>query len=175
MSGFSMPQARTLPENRAAAMRRQLVAEVVGQPRRRRRRLLFAAGGVLVVAGATAAGYAFVPHSQPVTDKGSARCYTVASLSAGPQSFTSIGVATEVNSGRPGQVTDALGTCASLWSQGFLRAGPQGAGVPTARPSPGADNPVPPLVVCVLPDGTAAVFPGDKSTCAALSLPSAGG
>jgi hypothetical protein len=173
MTGFSTPPARTLPEDRAAAIRRQLVAEVARRPRRRRR-LRFAVGGVVVAAGATAAGYAFVPHSQPVTDMDTARCYTVASLSAGPQSFTSIAQATPVNSGRPGQVTDALGTCASLWNQGFLRAGPQGAGVSTARPSPGADNPVPTLVACVLPDGTAAVFPGGKSTCAALGLPNAG-
>jgi hypothetical protein len=102
-------------------------------------------------------------------------CYTVASLSAGPQSCTSIAMASPVNSGRPGQVTDALGTCSSLWSQGLIKAGPRGAAVPASRPSPDAHDPVPPLVVCVMPDGTAAVFPGDKSTCAALGLPDASG
>ena len=173
MTGFSTPPARTLPEYRATAIRRQLEAEVGRKPRRRR--LLVAAGGVLVAAGATAAGFAFVPHAQPVTDKDMARCYSVASLSAGPQSFTTIAEANPVNSGRPGQVTDALGTCASLWSQGFIHAGPQGAEAPTSPPSPGAHHPVPPLAVCVLPDGTAAVFPGGKSTCAALGLPSASG
>ena len=173
MTSFPTPPVRTLPEQSAAAMRGRLAAEVARKPGRRR--LLFAAGGVLVAAGATAAGYAFVPHSQPVTDKDLARCYSVASLSAGPQSFTSIAMATPANSGRPGQVADARGTCASLWSQGFLRAGPQGAGAPSAPPSPGANHPVPPLVTCVLPDGTAAVFPGDKSTCTTLGLPSATG
>jgi hypothetical protein len=173
MTSFPTPPVRTLPERRAAAMRRQLTAEVARKPGRRRR--LFAAGGVLVAAGATAAGYAFVPHSQPVTDKDMARCYAVASLSAGPRSFTSIAVATPANSGRPGQVTDARGMCASLWSQGFIHAGPQGAGGPSAPPSPGANLPVPSLVTCVLADGTAAVFPGGKSTCATLGLPSASG
>jgi hypothetical protein len=173
MTSFPAPPVRTLPADRAAAMRRQLVAEVARK--RGRRRLLYAAGGVLVAAGATAAGYAFVPHARPVTDKDVARCYAVASLSAGPRSFTSIAVATPIGSGHPGQVTDALATCASLWSQGFIHAGPQGAGAPPARPSPNADNPVPPLVTCVLPDGTAAVFPGGKSACAALGLPSATG
>lgn len=169
MTGFPMPPARALPEDRAAAMRRQLAAQVARKPRRRR--LLIAAGGMIVAAGATAAGYAFVPHSQPVTDRDSARCYTVASLSAGPQSYT--GIAVPTRSGRPGQVTDALAVCASLWSQGFLHAGPRGAAAPAAPPSPNAHNPVPSLVACVMPDGTAAVFPGGKSACAALGLPSA--
>jgi hypothetical protein len=36
-------------------------------------------------------------------------------------------------------------------------------------------NPVPPLTACVMRDGTAAVFPGTKATCAALGLPNADG
>ena len=47
--------------------------------------------------------------------------------------------------------------------------------MPARAPSPGADNPVPPLVACVMPDGTAAVFPGTRATCATLGLPNASG
>jgi hypothetical protein len=45
--------------------------------------------------------------------------------------------------------------------------------MPTTAPSPGADNPVPPLVACVMPDGTAAVFPGTRASCVTLGLPDA--
>lgn len=170
---FDPPQARTLAATRLAAMRRELEAAVAAPPSRRRRPLLIAVAAVVVAAGTSAGAYAYVARSQPVTDKDEARCYTVASLSAGPQSYTGLAQATPVNSGKPGQVTDALGDCASLWQQGFLRAGPRGAAMPTAAPSSGADNPVPPLVACVMPDGTAAVFPGTRATCATLGLPNA--
>jgi hypothetical protein len=170
---FDPPSARALPATRLAAMRRELAAVVAAPPSRRRRPLLIAASAVVVAAGTSAGAYAYVARSQPVTDKNEARCYTVASLSDGPQSYTSLAQATPVNSGKPGQVTDALGDCASLWQQGFLHAGLRGAAMPIAAPSPGAENPVPPLVACVMPDGTAAVFPGTRATCATLGLPNA--
>ena len=173
MTSYDQPPARELPADRRAAIHRELAAVVAAPPSRRRRPLLIAGAAVVVAAGTSAGAYAYVARSQPVTDKGEARCYTVAGLSGGPQSYTSLAQATPVNSGKPGQVTDALGDCASLWQQGFLRAGPRGAAMPTAVPSPGADKPVPPLVACVMPDGTAAVFPGTRATCATLGLPNA--
>ena len=174
MTQFTTPPARALPEHRRSAIRRQLET-VVAARRHRRGPLLIAASVAVVAAGTSAGAYAYVARTQSLTNKGWARCYAVASLSAGPQSFTSIAVATLALSGRPGQMTDARDMCASLWNQGFIHAGPQGAGAPSAAPSPGANYPVPPLVTCVLADGTAAVFPGSESTCTTLGLPSASG
>ena len=111
-------------------------------------------------------------HFEPVTDKSEARCYTVASLSAGPESFTTIAQASRVGSSRPAQVVNAVSVCAALWRQGILHPGPQGV---RGRATPGAEGngQVPPLVACVLPGGTGAVFPGTPRTCAALGLPNA--
>ncbi len=171
MTRLQLPPARTLPAARAADMRRMVCAQVSAKSRRRP--LLIAGGIVVLGAGATAAGFAFVPHVQPVTDKNEARCYTVPSLSAGPTSFTTVGAAAPAGSHAPAQVEDALGICSALWRQGFVKAGPQGAAGP-AKPNPaGVSSPVPSLVACVLPDGTAAIFPGPASTCAALGLPTA--
>lgn len=167
MTRLQLPPSRTLPPARAAAMRHLVQAEVTGTSRRRP--LLFAGGAVVLAAGATAAGFAFVPHSQPVTDQNTARCYAVASLSAGDESFTTVAMSTPAGAASPAQVADPLGICSDLWRQGVLRPGPDGA---RGAPDPEASYSVPPLVTCVLADGTAAVFPGSKSTCAALGLPS---
>jgi len=166
MTHFDVPPARTLPESRRTAMRRQLEAHVTGK--HRRRPALIAASAAVVAAGTSAAAYAYVQHSQPVTNKIEARCYTVASLSAGPESFTTVAEATPAGSLRPGQVGNALSVCAALWRQGILHPGPQGARGPAA--ASGASS-VPPLAACVLPDGTAAVIPGTRSICASLDLP----
>ena len=171
MTQFDTPPARPLPEYRRTAMRRQLVAVVTGR-RRRRGPLLIAAAAAVVAAGTSAGAYAYAQHSQPVTDKSQAHCYSVASLSAGPESFTTVAQATLAGSPHAAQVDDALAVCAALWRQGILHPGPQGARGPAA-PDPAGTSPVPPLVACVLPDSTAAVFPGTTSTCAALGLANA--
>jgi hypothetical protein len=170
MTQFETPPTRTLPEYRLAAMRRQL--ETVVNRKRRRKPLLIAASAAVVAAGTSAGAYAYVQHSQPVTDKNDARCYTVASLSAGPESFTTIAQASMAGSTRPAQVGNAVSVCAALWRQGILHPGPQGARG-RATPDPAGTSQVPPLVACVLGDGTAAVFPGIRSTCATLGLPNA--
>lgn len=170
MSRSDMPHARPLPEYRRTAMRRQLEAKVTRS--HRRRPLLIAASAVVVAASTSAGAYAYVQHSQPVTDKNQARCYTVASLSAGPESFTTIAQATPAESSRRAEVDNALSVCAALWRQGVLHPSRQGAHGP-ATPNPAGASPVPPLAACVLPDGTAAVFPGTHATCATLGLPNA--
>ena len=169
MTGFDTPPAGALSDHRVAAVRRLLESEV-SRSRRPRKRLLITVGATLVAAGAGAAGYAYTAHTAPVTDKSEASCYTVASLSAGPESFTQVGEATRAGSPTRAQVDNALSVCADFWRQGILSPGPDGA---RGLPNPAGRHPVPSLVACVLPDGTAAVFPGTRSTCAALNLPNA--
>jgi hypothetical protein len=76
--------------------------------------------------------------------------------------------------GTQARVTNALATCTTVWADGFLTLGSTQVG--GTRQPPGTltpDHPVPPLVVCVMPGGIAAVFPGNDNTCGALDLPAA--
>lgn len=168
MTPFTPPPPRALPEHRRAAMRHQLTAVVTGG-HRRRRPLIIAASAVVIAAGTSAGAYAYVQHSQPVTDKYEVICFTVPSLSAGLGSSQIIGESITHVAGGSGltHVANAVGVCASLWRDGSLHLGPRGV-----HDGPGIGK-VPPLVACVLPGGTAGVFPGSRATCAALGLPNA--
>lgn len=167
MTDFDTLPRGVLSDQRRTVTRRLLESEV-SHRRRSRRPLLITVSAVVVAAGA--AGYAYAAHTAPVTDKNVATCYTIASLSGGPKSFTQIAQATRAGSPTRAQVNNALSVCADFWRQGILRPGPEGAGGP---PNPAGGSPVPFLVACVLPDGTVAVFPGTRTTCATLNLPNA--
>jgi hypothetical protein len=163
-----LPPSRSLPSNRRYAARRQL-EETVGKKKAspRRRRVILPVAIALIL-GSAVAGTAFL-RTAPVTDKRTARCYTLANVGS-DKTFngTTIGVA-----GLPGsvaQVDDAIASCSGLWRRGFLVHG----ATETQRPKPNTTNPVPPLVACTLPDGIAGIFPGDTHTCARLGLPLAG-
>jgi hypothetical protein len=93
-----------------------------------------------------------------------ARCFTSASISGFATILTVPG-----KSGTTGHVRNAHIQCAALFRQGFLK---RGVGRELAHPSRG-EHQVPHLVVCIWNDGTAAVFPGRKGTCARLDLPAA--
>ena len=163
-----LPPSRSLPTNRRYAARRQL-EETVGTKKAspRRRRLILLVAIALIVASAVA-GIALL-RTAPVTDKRTARCYTLAKVGSDKTfSGTTIGVA-----GPPGSVAhvdDAIASCSDLWRQGFLVPGASGI----QRPKPDTSNPVPPLIACTLVDGRAGIFPGDSNTCATLGLPLAG-
>jgi hypothetical protein len=164
---FTPPPAPPMPEAKRDAIRRQLVA--MAATRRRSRRPLFVASGAVLAAIATGAGaYAYVSQSAPVTAKGEARCYTEASLTDG-NDFTTVSQLAPGKS-EPVAIDDAVSTCSDLWRQGFLKLGAQGM---VRQPDTSVSHPVPQLTACVMPDGTAAVFPGPPSTCQDLSLPRA--
>lgn len=166
MSMFdTLPPLRPLRHDYASSVRRELEAHVAAPSRWRVRwRPGVVVGlslGIAVAGGAAAAAYV---EYQPVTNHAFAHCYSLASLSI--SNGTAVAAA-----GPPGsttQVTDALGTCAMLWRDGFLAAG-----VPHVVNVTGATtvHSVPPLVVCTMSDGTAGVFPGDPKLCARLGLP----
>lgn len=167
--------ARPLPAAQRAALRRELLDTVrVSAPRRRRRHVYATTGlTVAIVAGGGAVAYSQL-GTAPVTDHSSARCYTRAHYQPGPDfPGTTVAVASYRSSNgkitRSGGVQDALTACADLFGQGFLQVG--SSHVPAIdQPGPSADRPVPALVECVLPDGTAAVFPGTGNLCVRLGL-----
>ena len=156
-----------LPDRKRAATRQELELLVARSARRNRWRrpgVIAAASAGIVLATSAAVTIA---HFQAVTNTSQARCYSVASTS-GDGHFTTIAAA-----GQPGSVArvdHALSVCGDLWRQGFLRTGASGISRP---PAGSAAYPVPALVVCTMPDGIAAVFPGDALTCAKLGMPAA--
>jgi hypothetical protein len=128
---------------------------------------------VAIVAGGGAVAYSQL-GSAPVTDHGQARCYAEAHYTPGT-SFPGTTIATGTYVSRDGTITpsrgirDAKADCAAMFRQGFLRV--DSTRIPAIPdPGPSAGRPVPPLVECVLPDGTAAVFPGTGELCARLGL-----
>jgi hypothetical protein len=137
----------------------------------RPRRLMPAATGAAAVLllAACASVVAGDRAIAPVTNTARARCYT--SVSPSPASgYGQLGSTVSLTKpdGNPAQVTDAVNVCSVLWRQGLLTLGKAGLG-----PRIGRGHPVPPLVVCVMPNGVAAVFPGSHRTCTHLGLPRA--
>lgn len=125
----------------------------------------------LAVTGTAAAAVVAPLTSAPVTQTDEARCYSVDSL-AGGDDFAGLTTAASGPVGSPARVTHALADCALSWQDGFLTLGSTKVNrVPSSALDP--DHPVPPLVVCVLPSGIAAVFPGDSTVCQSLGLPAA--
>jgi hypothetical protein len=98
---------------------------------------------------------------------------------AGGNNFRGSSVAAAGPIGSIAQVTNALSACTLIWQDGLLTLGSRNASGANLSPSERAhlnpDHPVPSLVVCVLPNGVAGVFPGDRKTCQALGLPAAEG
>jgi hypothetical protein len=155
-----------LPARKREAARRELERIVTRSRRRRWQRSWFAAaaGGVVILGTSAAVTYA---HSQAVTNKTDARCYTVAST-AGPDHYTTI--AAPGVPGSPGRVEHARSVCADLWREGFLSTGASGISRPISN---SVSHRVPALVVCTMSNGTAAVFPGRAGTCAKLAMATA--
>jgi hypothetical protein len=98
----------------------------------------------------------------PVTNLAVAHCYTLDQVTANGTDVAAVGAP-----GSVAQVDDALGTCQMLWRDGFLAAGAPRA---IRVIGPITVHAVPSLVVCTMPNGTAAVFPGDDATCRTLGL-----
>jgi len=114
------------------------------------------AGGVGV---ATAAVYT---HFEKVSNITTAHCYSLPQLGDNGTTIAVLSVTTGSS-----QVTDALGTCAMLFRDGFLTPGVSQL-VHVTQPT--TVHAVPNLVECTMPDGTAGVFPGNSSMCSVLGL-----
>lgn len=134
----------------------------------RRRALVIAMVLGLTGAGVGTAG-ALGVFSAPPTDRRVAHCYPTAELGDERMDFA---VAPPPDGSNPSLVdaaTSALEICAGAWMQ--ERLSPE---EPRVRLDPGPppwDNPVPPLVACVLESGEVGVFPGGTDLCGQLELP----
>ena len=165
--------SQAMPESRRRALRGVLLDQVCGEvrPTRSARRavvLPVAIGSAILVLGGGVA-YSALTGSSSVTEHGTARCYTTATYQPGAKRFPGTTVAMADSAAAGGAVNDAAGICAELWRAGILQAGAPG---PSRNPS-AASYPVPQLVQCVLPNGSAAVFPGGTGLCARFGLSAA--
>jgi hypothetical protein len=127
------------------------------------------AGIAALIGAGSAVAYSQLAPTAPITDKHSARCYSVASYVSGDD-FPGTTIAQPDSSTKAGEVGDAVDACTALWRAGILQLG-----VRTAVVHPGKNQyALPPLVGCVLPDGRAAVFPAPAGSCIKLGLQATG-
>jgi hypothetical protein len=164
MSYFHPERMPALPARRRAAARQQLEELVArsGRSRGRRSPVLIVAVIAVIVLSTGAAG---VAAYRAITIQAVGRCFTVDSVTS--RDFTTLAAA-----GRPltkAAAQDARAACSALFREGLVEPG-TGVLVPDRT---GIPHSVPPLVVCVWRDGSAAVFPGKAGTCARLGLSAA--
>jgi len=160
---IQLPEARRLPTARRYAARRQLEQYVSRRGWARRR---FVVGVVLAIVAGGSVGAIGLLRSTPVTNRQTARCYVSADVGH-DETFNGTTIEPPGPPGTKEQVDNAIDRCTALWRGGFFVPGKYGM----QRPAANEANPVPPLIACVLPDGRAAVFPGDARTCELLGLP----
>ncbi len=100
-----------------------------------------------------------------MTDKTIVHC--LSSAIRGPNGTYPGSSATIADGAGPGRVDDAIALCSQMWQQGVL----SGTVDPTAPTQTPGNITVPPLQVCVMRDGTAAVVPSENpSVCQSLGL-----
>ncbi len=166
MSYFHPQRMPELPARRRKAARQQLeqlVAQSANSRARRHPAVVVAAAAIVVLS--TGAATAGVVAYEAVSDRTQARCFAVDNITS--HDFTLIAQASKPLTFEV--VRNARSTCRALFRIGVLRPG-HAPGRPDRKPS---HYRVPPLVVCVWSDQTAAVFPGGKGTCARLGLSAA--
>ena len=161
MSYFHPQRMPVLPARRRAAARRQLEEIVAGSgragrrsrpPQRARHPAALAVIMTIVVLGTGAAAFVMI---SPVTNHSTMRCYAAPRRSE----------AYYMTVARPSHAMSAAGVqhakqlCRALFREGFLKFGTRVT--PPKRPL--VRHRVPPLVVCVASDGTAAVVPGREA------------
>ena len=164
---------RSNPEELSAAYRAALRAEMVStvdgtRPARIPRKAKLAGAGVAAIAVlGSGAGFAYSQIlDAPVTDHSQARCYSSANYVSGDD-FPGTTVAAADTGSAVGRVDSAIDACGAVWRAGILRHGVDGV---TRVGGSQAVYPVPQLFGCVMPNGQAAVFPGD-GTCGEVGLP----
>jgi len=160
LDSIIVPASRTLPTDRAQHIKRALRQERSRRPTRRWHvsvPVAVAAAGV----GLAATGAGFYIQSSTASDTSLVRCYSQPSRDFG-KGFPGTSVALDVTG-----ASSPTQQCALVWRDGILRPGqPRPQDPDTSRTAP-----VPALQACVLPNGMAAVFPGDDGVCEKLSRP----
>ncbi len=152
------------------AMALESSASSSGHQRWSRRTAVVAGAAVLTIGGGAAAATTIIEYFKPATVTTSGRCYWEVSRNFDNDfpGSTAANATRSSDGWTPDVVSNLVEMCAAEWRAGALW---QDRGDPTPEPSPTGEYPIPELVPCVLPNGQAAVFPGDSATCNQLGLP----
>jgi hypothetical protein len=158
-----VPNPRPMRVAHWVALRREIQKLGRVAPRRWRHSTVALLVGLSGVAGGVGVAAAAVyVHYENVSNITTAHCYSLPQLGDNGTTIAVLNATTGSS-----QVVDALGTCGMLWRDGFLAPGVSQVVYVTEITTV---DPVPNLVVCTMPDGTAGVFPGNSSTCSVLGL-----
>ena len=164
-----VPPSRTMPAELRRAHADLLESVVRRPPPWRSKFSLLALAGTMVVGTGVATA---VVRRGEVTDTSIARCYSQAVRDDGKDFPGGDVVGVEPfdpkspqNRPGPPSAASARELCSAWWRDGLAQRVP---GKPFVLPT--EPQAVPALVVCVLPNGQAAVYPGDSQTCARLEL-----
>lgn len=157
-------------EDRRVAARAQLVeiARATASRRTSRSRTRVIAGVLAIAVGATVAASWTITRA--VADPTIVECRTsISPESSGVFVSGPEGLSTETESG----ASAAISLCSTGWETGIYEAGQQPV-IPTSIEwQPPAEISVPPLAVCVAPDGHAVVVPAQSSkVCSGIGLAS---
>lgn len=160
-------QEPEMSEPRTRAIRELLAQRIREEPaiRRRRMRRRVTVWGSVGVVGAVAltTGAAVLLGSAPVTDNTIVHCLSSTTRDADGNYPGSS--ATIASGNGPGRVDDAVSLCSQMWERGVL-----GPSIDPTAPTH-APGQVPPLQVCVMRDGSAAVVPSVTGTvCQSLGM-----
>ena len=163
-----MNDERDISPARLTAMREALAAHVASEPvrahRTRRRRIVIGSLlSLLVVGGATTAGLQVLAPAE-VVDTSIVLCTHEAKRDANGELFGQY--ATMSGPFNAARRADAIELCSLMWERGELQRDRDPLALPPDEPLP-----VPPLTVCVDPNGRATVVPSDApEICTALHL-----
>lgn len=169
-----VPEPPAFPSARWDADIRMLAAVTDGTGARAanvrwKRRIVVASASTALLLGSGGVAVALVHRAaQLASVQNIGRCYVEAS-SDFTEGFPGSSVSNaSSNTGEEGSAVPStlMDECATLWRLGVLQADQS-----RRDAVPGTNFPVPDLVACVLPNGQAAIFPGNSSTCAGLGLP----
>lgn len=168
-----LPEQHYSEQQRATIRARLLDLAREPMPRRRRprRRIVIVSGiAALAVAGGGVATAIQLTGARHPSNRHDARCYSEISTDFGsdfPGTTVSAPLTPHNSAGQTGPTPPLapIAECTQAWQVGLLWG--------HAADRTPKTYPVPHLVGCVLPDGTAAVFPGPDGLCQRLGLPSA--
>lgn len=132
------------------------------------------ATGIIAAAllGSAGTAYAAISLSGTVAPSDSIFCYSEISSDTSinaPGTGVTVGSPMSIDQREqdPAYITEAVGTCASLWQQGVLKLGVAHYAPPANLPT---GQPVPHLTACVRSDSTVGVIPGPTGVCPTIKM-----
>lgn len=153
---------------RTERIRDLLIETVENEPlakrKRRWRRIRISLPFVIVGIGAATVAGSSILQSESVDDYSIVHCFQSAERGQNGE-YAEAQAVLEQERIEGASIDDAIGICREMWSQGALPLGGD-----ALDPTPGLGEPPALLTPCVMPNGDAAVVPGEAEVCAVVGL-----